>query len=559
MEKNSALIKKMNVLEIIEQIVELTNDQGINTEMKKGKTQVVSPAKPYIKELMSRLGIDYEMEAMFLAVFVDQCNDSRINIRDIARHFDVRMVKILSLAEHIDNLVRRGIIVRRKDSDGDITYRVPNHTIECLRNGTLPERERIDNLSAREFYEIVDRLLNRRENDEITDNELYACIDELVAVNQQLALASHLRSFDLKSKDIVLYLVLCRLFINNYDDKICRSDIRDYFDGPDLRRHVADLTAGSHILMSKNLVEHSCEDGCATTEYWQLTNYSKREVLSELDVKVSKENRSFLTCHEDIIPKTLYYNDNVTKQVERLQSLLEKERMARVQQRLRDKGMRTGFTCLFYGAPGTGKTETAQQLARLTGRDIMLVDIPSIRSKWVGDTEKNIKEVFDRYKRLSQKNDNAPILLFNEADAVLNKRSEGATGSVDKMENAMQNIILQEMEQLDGIMIATTNLTGSLDAAFERRFLYKIEFEKPTPNESRHIWKSMLPELTDEEALNLARSYAFSGGQIENIARKQLIDNVLSERDTLDISAIQEACISESLEKRSGSAQRIGF
>ena len=247
----------------------------------------------------------------------------------------------------------------------------------------------------------------------------------------------------------------------------------------------------------------------------------------------------------------------MTRQVEQLQSLLGKERMTRVQKRLKEKGMRTGFTCLFYGDPGTGKTETAQQLARLTGRDIMLVDVPSIRSKWVGETEKNIKDVFDRYKRLAQNNDIAPILLFNEADAVLNKRAEGATGSVDKMENAMQNIILQEMEQLDGIMIATTNLTGSLDAAFERRFLYKIEFEKPTPNESRHIWKSMLPELTDEEALSLASSYAFSGGQIENVARKQLIDNVLNENDTLNITAIHEACKSESLSKRK--ASRIGF
>lgn len=106
-------------------------------------------------------------------------------------------------------------------------------------------------------------------------------------------------------------------------------------------------------------------------------------------------------------------------------------------------------------------------------------------------------------------------------------------------------------------MIATTNLTGSLDSAFERRFLYKIEFEKPTPNESRHIWKSMLPELTDDEALSLAKSYDFSGGQIENIARKQLIDNVLSESDSMNIEAIHEACKSESLSKHT--AKRIGF
>lgn len=190
MEKISTLMKKLNVLELIEQIVELTNDQGITTEIKKGKVQLVSPAKPYIKELMTRLGIENEMEALFLTVFIDQCNDTRINVKDIARHFDVRTVKILSLAEHIDSLVHRGIIMRKKDSDADITYRVPSKTIESLRNGMLPEQERIDNLTPQELYDHIDRLLGRRENDEIEDSELYQCIDELINSNPQIELTA---------------------------------------------------------------------------------------------------------------------------------------------------------------------------------------------------------------------------------------------------------------------------------------------------------------------------------------------------------------------------------
>ena len=142
-------------------------------------------------------------------------------------------------------------------------------------------------------------------------------------------------------------------------------------------------------------------------------------------------------------------------------------------------------------------------------------------------------------------------------DAVLNKRAEGATGSVDKMENAMQNIILQEMEQMEGIMIATTNLTGSLDAAFERRFLYKLEFEKPAPKERMNIWRAMLPELTEQEALSLAEQFDFSGGQIENIARKQAINSILSDADEVSMDAVIENCKTELLEKKS--RQRIGF
>lgn len=557
MEKSTTTMKKMNVMDIIEQIVELTSSEGITTVQKKTKTVLESPAMPFIKELMKRLGMDDEIETLFMCVFVDQCNDSRICLRDIARHFDVRLVKILSLSSYIDNLVKHGIIYRRKDRDGDVTYRMPASTINCLCEGKLPEVESIEGLTAQEFYDHVDKLLERRENDEIEDTELHQYLHELINSNSQLDLTTRLRSYCFSDNDLTLFLVFCRLFVNNGDDHICRSDLRDYFTTPIIRRHTSCLIDGTHSLMQVKLVEHSFDDGQANTEQWRLTDYAKREVLGELKLKVGKDNRVGLTHHEDITAKELFYNANVTRQVNQLQSLLGKERMNRVQQRLKAKGMRTGFTCLFYGAPGTGKTETVQQLARLTGRDIMLVDVPNIRSKWVGETEKNIKEVFDSYKRLAASNDMAPILLFNEADAVLNKRAEGATGSVDKMENAMQNIILQEMEQMEGIMIATTNLTGSLDAAFERRFLYKIEFEKPTPEESRHIWQSMLPELSDTEALNLASAYAFSGGQIENIARKQLIDSVLNENDTLDLAAIHAACRNESLGKQSG--QRIGF
>ena len=95
------------------------------------------------------------------------------------------------------------------------------------------------------------------------------------------------------------------------------------------------------------------------------------------------------------------------------------------------------------------------------------------------------------------------------------------------MENSIQNAILQEMENLEGIMIATTNLERSLDAAFERRFLYKIKFEKPSLQVRTKIWQSMLPDVDEATLSSIASQYEFSGGQIENIARKALVDDLL--------------------------------
>ncbi|MBO5972292.1 MAG: AAA family ATPase, partial [Alistipes sp.] len=167
------------------------------------------------------------------------------------------------------------------------------------------------------------------------------------------------------------------------------------------------------------------------------------------------------------------------------------------------------------------------------------------------------KAVFSRYRKLVSESDVAPILLFNEADAIIGKRLENVQRSVDKMENSMQNIILDEIEQLDGILIATTNLTCHMDPAFERRFLYKIEFEKPTVEVKSAIWQTMLAGLSDEDALVLASTYDFSGGQIENIARKSVVDKILTGED-LSLDTLCTHCDSELMDGNKNRRQ-IGF
>ena len=151
----------------------------------------------------------------------------------------------------------------------------------------------------------------------------------------------------------------------------------------------------------------------------------------------------------------------------------------------------------------------------------------------------------------------APILLFNEADAIINKRQEGAERAVDKMENSIQNIILQEMETLDGILIATTNLAQNMDKAFERRFLYKIKFEKPTVEARMNMWHEMIPTLKEDDLRVLASRYDFSGGQIENIARHYTIGKILHGESANVVEEISSYCDNERLETKE--KRRIGF
>jgi len=114
------------------------------------------------------------------------------------------------------------------------------------------------------------------------------------------------------------------------------------------------------------------------------------------------------------------------------------------------------------------------------------------------------------------------------------------------------------MEDLEGILIATTNLTCNLDDAFERRFLFKIEFQKPDTEVKAKLWLSMLGEgITEDDAHRLAARYDFSGGQIENIARKRTIEYILSGKKA-DIDEIDEFCKNELLNKKKG-YKPIGF
>jgi len=141
---------------------------------------------------------------------------------------------------------------------------------------------------------------------------------------------------------------------------------------------------------------------------------------------------------------------------------------------------------------------------------------------YVGESEKNVRNIFDTYKSIVQKSKSEPILLLNEADQFLSTRTEDAKSGSEKMHNQMQNIFLEQIERFDGILIATTNLLESIDKAFSRRFNYKIEFLKPNEEERLKLWDMLLPKglpySKDFDMKPLAK-YPLTGGQIEIIIK----------------------------------------
>ena len=260
---------------------------------------------------------------------------------------------------------------------------------------------------------------------------------------------------------------------------------------------------------------------------------------------------------DDVVlhPKTRETLDNVVRQVDK--EVFKKLRAWGI----KDKRKTIYARIIFYGAAGTGKTMTAMSLAKTLKKPILSFDCSKILSMYVGESEKNVRKIFDDFRELSQKARVEPILLLNEADQFLSSRTEGTGSSADKMHNQMQNIFLEQIERFEGILIATTNLLGNIDKAFSRRFNYKIEFKKPGKKQRLRLWQFMLPEKADYEenfdVKELAK-YGLTGGQINLI-----IKNTAYKVAVRDESLFTLQDFLEEIEKELGSsfdgAKSMGF
>ena len=543
---------KKDLLYHMEKVVEELKDSQLSKEFFK-------KAAPHIRYVSKKLDMTQE-QSVLMSLFIDKSDHNPIYISELTEYMKCRTVRIIRYMPDIDELERRGL-VRCSRSERRLSYRVPIEVINAFKNNENYIPRNIHDLTCSDLFAELQDIFMERDDCELTYEGTVEKVKYLLECNRHLVFTSRILGYGIDDDDFCLLVLFCHLFVNNTDDHIRFRDIKFLYK--DTRRFPGlkcVLQCEEHILQEEKLIEFSGEDGFKDRDTFKMTSEAKSFLFPELKIPSmdNDKKRGDMIRHEDISPKQLFYDKSITAQIQELGGLLDEKHYKDVCSRLKANGFRSGFTCLFYGAPGTGKTETVLQLARQTGRDIVQVNVSEIKSMWVGESEKNIKNLFDLYRQKVKEMAIAPILLFNEADAIIGKRQEGAERAVDKMENSIQNIILQEMESLEGILIATTNLAQNMDKAFERRFLYKIKFTKPTLEARTAIWKSMIPSLSEEIAHALANKYDFSGGQIENIARHYAIDNILHGAKAGELTTLTEHCDNERLEK-DGIKRRIGF
>lgn len=531
----------------------------ISVDDEDGSIEVLTPKAEfdYIRQTLDLNPVQAEIFAAIMELgFSGDATADRV-----ARRMKVSNLKFLSLRPEIDALISKRYI-RCSKAGRKISFRVPESAIEAIQRNERPTGEDLKNLSTTGMLRRIESCFREFWREEYDVDTLVSEISDIIRSNPGNTMVEGCVKYgisDMPDYELLLFLYMAVRRTHFQEEEFGWENFGKLFTDSiweDIMHR--GIEQGDLELFRKGVIENANNEGIVDNSKVVFNENVINTILADMCTgrAVTSSCRNLVGC-SGITEKKMFYNSDVDTQVCTFASLLKQENYDGVVSRLKEKGFRSGLCALFYGGPGTGKTESVFQIARMTGRDIFMVDMSQLRSKWVGDSEKNIRALFQEYRRLVRNYDLAPIMLFNEADAVFGVRKKGAEDSVDKMNNTIQNILLQEMESLEGILIATTNLTDNLDSAFQRRFLYKIHFEKPGMEARTHIWENTIDGISQETAEVLARDYDFSGGQIENISRKATVDYILTGLQP-GLDSLRDLCRRETMEGTENRT-RIGF
>ena len=503
-----------------------------------------------------------EVEALLLiALYTRQLeNDNTVDTADITNFLSLSSIDFIPLRKYFDSLYDKGVLVRANSGHRSNQYKVEQTLARAINCNLEYEPKPVQQLDRYEFCNMVSDMIDQRSDGEISTHDLQMMVGDFEKKNADMEFVSTITKMKMSTLDRILFYECCDDFISNprYRCTGVECTLNDIFDQTRDRMKVArQIMDDSHQLVALGLVEKS-EATFFSEVSLRLTDEGKKVFLGsdfELFSKKKMDDKNFIQP-EKIVEKKMFYSPDVQSQVDFIRENLMDDKFHELQARMENNGFSKGVAIMLYGAPGTGKTETVKQIAKATGRKVFHVDISASKSYWFGESEKIVKRIFTNYREMCKNEDVTPILLFNEADALFSKRQDVSQSNVAQTENAIQNIILEEMENLEGILMATTNLTDNLDSAFERRFIFKVKFDQPTVDAKKNIWKSKVEWLGDEDCQKLASKYDFSGGEIDNIVRKMVMEEVLHGNKP-DFDFIDNLCKNEKI--CSSKKAKVGF
>lgn len=555
--KRKAKKAKLHVLQHLSQVAAQLEDCQLTKQKLSSMAPLLKPLQGYFK-----LSID---QCVLLTVIysLNYTRNRAVDLDEISKYLDLSPLNLLLYKKDLDFMIDNGYLVAERGRSNirlamannrfSVSEAVSNAVLENEQLGDLTKGEEMDIF---EFAKTIWHLSESRDNDQINTNELFEETNRLIESHKHLPLVKHIHRLNFNNVELVLYFEMCHDWIL-YGRTGLDCTIDNILDRTSMRIKYKKIFSNEESeLFQKGLI--SIEKGKFINETLLYLTEKSVDMFVGKDAHIfqkKQDKNSKLIAADTIVAKELFFHEEMEQKINFLRDSIYESNLTKLRRRLSEKQMSPGITAIFYGPPGTGKTESIFQMAKQTGRDVMHVDISESKSMWFGESEKCIKQIFKSYNMMLQKCKKTPILLFNEADAILGSRGAAGKSSTDQTLNAMQNILLEELEKFEGILMATTNFHSNLDKAFDRRFLFKILFDKPSVESRKKIWKSKISSLTASQCEVLASNFNFSGGQIDNIARKCIMQHVLH-GTKVKLEELIAYCKSEAFQ---GDVSKVGF
>jgi AAA+ superfamily predicted ATPase len=536
--------KKLTPLDAINAIYFASKDSGLPVEL-------IPNLKKELNVLAKYLSCTHTEAFLFANIATLNLFGDKSDMVDLYRFFDVTPFQFMPLIPALDSLYEKRLIHkkthRHRSDDAMRKYyfsAAPDIIDALIRNAPFPKSEKREMNGTIEVLEVIYELANSCIQGELNITDMMNEVDQLLNSQKKHAFIRNVRDLDILDKERVLYIYVIWKTLMGTTAVDMDDPITALFPISSQRvRYIQSIYSGDCKLISNDLVEYRQSRFFNDVEL-QVTEKTA-ELLQEDQIAVFKQRKKFNTIKpENIGTKTLYFSEREEAQISTVREMMMDNTYRELIDRLKGKNLPLNLNILLFGAPGTGKTETVLQLAKASGREIMKVEISQTKSMWFGESEKNIKKIFNEYEELCKSCELTPILFFNEADAILSNRKSGSHSNTAQTENAIQNILLEELENFKGIFLATTNLADNLDKAFDRRFLFKIKFERPELKAKTAIWMDKIGYLTEEDARYLADNFDLTGGQIDNIVRKCEVKSVIEGIDA-DFEMLKNYCIEE--------------
>ncbi len=548
------------LLKSVQTIVSSTKGQILNDEL-------IDELSTETKVLMSFFEITH-FQSIVLALYLEfGLRDIDVDTERLIDFFGKNMSCLADINQAIDELnqkkllfVKRHDFSNRRKSAYNKVIQIHHKALDAMMKG---DKDLLGEQKLENFFGVLGEvrdLICKRIDNTITTEVLVEEVRGILESNRKFVEVEWLLSHDnLSNYDLTLALDLTIEHLEGAEevdiDKLIKEIYSEIHDRVKYKRKIKENSCE----LFKNEIVRFSDEMFSFLNYIKLSEHAMDVLLGGYQDSIKKEFRpkmGILIHPEKIETEQLFYNDSEFEQIETLSNALEEDNYKNLMTRLKDNGMKPGFTVLLYGYPGTGKTSSVKQVAKASGRSIFMVEIQKIQSKWVGESEKNLAKVFEEYKQAKRSFDKTPILLFNEADAILGKRMN-VNSSVDKSFNTLQNILLQELEEFEGIFMATTNLADQLDSAFDRRLLYKIDFKKPAEPVRKKILSNVFKDITSKTIDVITEQFSLTGGQIANIKKKLLVKSVLDTNLDQE-SYLTTLCNEEFILSKSGRST-IGF